>query len=83
MGSNHEEPNRVLGIPRGPGPGAPRRRQGKEQQYIAGLPAEMFEQVDTEWLRSLVHPVRGYRRWARRRRLGIYDTDEDEPQAKR
>ncbi len=43
-----------------------------------GLPADWFESVDLGQLRILAHPVRAYRRWARRRRLGPYATDEDE-----
>jgi hypothetical protein len=43
-----------------------------------GLPGDWFEDVNLDGLRSLAHPVRAYRRWARRRRLGPYATDEDE-----
>ena len=75
MTRNHEERNRVLGIPVGPDP---RRRQGEEQQHVMGFPADVFEDVNLDGLRSLAHPVRAYRRWARRRRLGPYATDEDE-----
>jgi hypothetical protein len=75
MTSNREERNRVLGVPVGPGP---RRGQDEEQQHVMGLPAGWFEDVNFDGLRSLAHPVRAYRRWARRRRLGPYATDEDE-----
>ena len=78
MADGREEPNRFLGMPVGPrGPGQ-RANQGEEPQHVMGLPANWFESVDLGGLRSLAHPVRAYRRWVRRRRLGPYDTDEDE-----
>ncbi len=69
-----EEPNRVFGVPIGTG-----GRREEEPQHVMGLPVGWFQGVDLSPLRSLIHPVREYRRWARRRRLGPYDTDEDEP----
>ena len=75
MSSDREERNRVLGIPIGAGP---HNRQGVEQQRVMGFPADTFEGVNLDGLRSLAHPIRGYKRWARRRRLGPYATDEDE-----
>ncbi len=75
MTRNREERNRVLGVPVGPDP---HRGQGEEQQHVMGLPAGWFEDVNLDGLRSMAHPVRAYRRWARRRRLGPYATDEDE-----
>ncbi len=33
--------------------------------------------ANLDGLRSLAHPIRGYKQWARRRRLGPYATDED------
>ena|SRR5712691_1802655 len=75
MSSGQEERNRVLGVPIGTGPHG---RQGKEQQHVMGLPADLFENVNLDGLRSLAHPIRAYKRWARRRRLGPYVTDEDE-----
>lgn len=69
-----EEPERVAGAPWGPGAYA---RQGEEQQHALGLPRDWFGGVDTEFFRSLLHPVRGYRRWSRRRRLGAYALDDD------
>jgi len=81
MGSDREERNRVLGMPWGPGPTGPHSGQGEEQQHVLGFPADWFGAVDGDWLRSLAHPIRGYKRWARRRRLGIYaPEDDDEPQ---
>jgi hypothetical protein len=36
--------------------------------------------ADREFLLSLAHhPVRTFKRWVRRRRLGPYAADEDEP----
>ncbi len=43
-----------------------------------GFPIDVFDGVNLDGLRSLAHPIRGYKRWARRRRLGPYATDEDE-----
>jgi hypothetical protein len=70
MGSNQEERNRVLGMPRGPDPYA---RQGEEQQRVLGVPVDWFGPVDRDWLESLIHPVRRYKQWVQNRR-----PDEDE-----
>lgn len=78
MARNEEERPRAFGVRTGPGPSA---RQGEEQQHALGLPADWFGNVDVEWFRSLLHPIKGYQRWARRRRLGPYAVDED-PQPK-
>jgi hypothetical protein len=75
MDSDREEPNRILGMPRRTHPQA---RHGEEQQHVMGFPADWFGSVDLDWIGSLAHPIRGYKRWARRRRLGPYVTDEDE-----
>jgi hypothetical protein len=75
MANDGYEPNRVLGVPWPPGP---RARQGQESQRVMGFPVDWFGQVDVEWFRSMAHPVRTYRRWVRRRRLGPYAVDEDE-----
>jgi hypothetical protein len=75
MSNNREERNRVLGVPIGTDPHRP---QGEEQQRVMGFPADVFDGVDLDGLRSLAHPIRGYKRWARRRRLGPYATDENE-----
>lgn len=75
MTNNGEERNRFLGFPVEPGPP---RGQREEQQHVMGFPADWFEVVNLDALRSLAHPVRAYQRWARRRRLGPYATDEDE-----
>lgn len=76
--SQNEEPQRVMGIPvRNLGPHA---RRGEEPQRVMGFPVDSLGPgpADREWLRSLVHPVRTYKRWVRRRRLGPYATDEPE-----
>jgi hypothetical protein len=39
--------------------------------------------IDTDWIRSLAHPIRGYRRWLRHRRFGPYAIDDDEPGPRR
>jgi hypothetical protein len=76
VASDREEPNRVFGMPLQTGP---HTRQDEEQQRVLGVPAGWFGPVDRDWFRSLAHPVRGYKRWLRRRRLGPYAVDEDEP----
>jgi hypothetical protein len=75
MSNDREERNRVLGVPVGSGP---RGRQSEEQQRVMGFPVDVFGGVNLDGLRSLAHPIRGYKRWARRRRLGPY-ASEDEP----
>jgi hypothetical protein len=90
MADDRYEPNRVLGFPiradrpgrqRGDGrPDGPRPEgQREEPQRVMGFPVDSFGPVDLDWLRPLAHPIREYRRWARRRRLGPYAVDDDEP----
>ena len=77
--SQGEEPQRVLGIPvRDVGLHAGR---GEEPQRVMGFPVDSFGPgtAELKQLRSLAHPIRTYKRWARRRRLGPFATDEDEP----
>ncbi len=76
MADDPYEPNRVLGMPIRSNPNAP---QGVEPKRALGFPVDWSEPVDFSWLVSLAHPIRGYRLWVRRRRLGPYATDEDEP----
>jgi hypothetical protein len=77
------EPNRFLGFPISRDPQArqrdPRARQDEEPQRVMGIPVDWFDTLDNDWLQPLAHPVREYRKWLRRRRLGPYATDEDEP----
>ena len=75
MADDREEPHRVLGMPTGE---HRRLRPGEEQQRVLGFPVDSFGAVDREWFLSMAHPVRTYKQWARRRRLGPYVTDEDE-----
>jgi hypothetical protein len=56
---------------------------GEEQQRVLGFPVDSFGQVDRDWLDGFAHPLRRYRRWVQRRRLGIYAPEDDEPQARR
>jgi hypothetical protein len=76
MAGDRYEPNRFLGFPL---PKEPHARQTEEPQRVMGMPVDWLSEVDLSWLQSLVHPIREYRRWLRRRRLGPYAVDEDEP----
>ena len=77
MSNQPKEPNRILGLPR-----VRRDPNAPEPQHMLGLPADWFGSIDREWFRSFAHPVKAYRRWARRRRLGAYALDEDDPDAR-
>jgi hypothetical protein len=73
-----EEPQRFMGVPlRGIGP---RARRDYEPQRVMGFPIDSFgpSAADRERLLALAHPVRMYKRWARRRRLGPYAVDDDQ-----
>ena len=80
MAGDQYEPNRVQGIPL---PSDPHARQGEEPQRVMGMPADWFAPAGHGLFRSLAHPIRGYQRWLRRRRLGPYAIDEDEPRRRR
>jgi hypothetical protein len=58
----------------------PSRRRDEEPQRYAGfrIGSDGPSQADLDKLRSLAHPIRAYKQWVRRRRLGIYAGD-DEP----
>jgi hypothetical protein len=58
----------------------PHARQGEEPQRFLGLPVDLYGPLDWDWLRSLRHPIKAYRRWTLRRRLGPYAPDEDDPE---
>ena len=75
MADDREEPHRFLGMPTGE---HRQLRPSEEQQRVLGFPVGSFGSVDREWFLSMAHPVRTYKQWARRRRLGPYVTDEDE-----
>lgn len=77
MSRNEEEPNRVLGIPLNRiGPASQRAQQGSEPQRALGIPISQLG-AGLDFFRSLRHPIKGYRRWSRRRRLGAYAPDDD------
>ena len=80
MTGDEYEPKRVLGFPVTRDPHA---QQDKEPLRVMGFSADGFDGIDTDWIRSLAHPIRGYRRWQRRRRFGPYAIDEDEDWPKR
>ena len=80
MTDDEYEPNRVLGFPLTRHPHA---RQDMESQRVLGFSPDWSGRIDIDWIRSLAHPIRGYRRWLRRRRFGPYAIDEDEPGPKR
>ena len=73
MTGNREEKNKVLGFPVGSGP----HRGEYEEQHVMGFPASWFDSVNVDALVWLVHPVREYRRWARRRHQGSDGPGED------
>jgi hypothetical protein len=75
MPSDNQEPNRMFGAPTG-GASQPRRY---EPNRVLGFPTDMFNRVDVDFFRGLVHPVKSIKRWNRRRRLGAYAVDEDTP----
>lgn len=80
MTDDKYEPKRVLGFPVTRDPHA---RQDTEPLRVMGFSGDRFDGIDMDWIRSLAHPIRGYRRWLRRRRFGPYVIDEDEPWPKR
>ena len=69
MANDREERNTFFGVPRG---ADPRARQDEEPQRVLGVPVEWYGPLDWGWLRSVRHPVKAYKRWALRRRLGPY-----------
>ena len=76
MSADREEPNKVLGMPRRDiGPHA---RQDEEPRRVLGVPVDWYGPVDRDWLRSLRHPIKAYKRWALRRRLGPYAPDDED-----
>jgi hypothetical protein len=80
MTDDKYEPKRVLGFPVTRDPHA---RHDTEPQRVMGFSADQFDDIDMDWIRSLAHPIRGYRRWLRRRRFGPYAIDEGEPGPRR
>ena len=82
MADDRYEPNRFLGFPVQTGP---RPKRDEESQRVMGFPVDWFSgsgsdhHRDRDQVRPLPHPIRGYKRWLRRRRLGPYAVDEDQP----
>jgi hypothetical protein len=74
MTGNGDERNRVLGFPARSG----RHPGQREEQHVMGFPASWFDDINVDALAWLVHPVRQYRRWARRRHADPHVTGEDE-----
>jgi hypothetical protein len=75
MADDRYEPNRILGFPAGTGQ---RVKRDEESQRVMGFPVDRFAGADRVQVGSLAHPIRGYKRWLRRRRLGPYAVDEDQ-----
>ena len=70
-----EEPRRVMGQPVSDlGP----HSRPDEPQRVMGYPIDSVgpSPADIEWFKSWLHPIRMYKGWVHRRRLGPYD---DEP----
>ena len=81
MSGDREEPKRVFGMPRRTDRYA---RHDEETQQAFGVPVDWYGQLDWDWLHSLRHPLKAYRRWILIRRLGPYAPDEDDdPEATR
>ena len=76
MADDQHEPNRFLGFPWQPDSPA---RRSMESQRVMGFPVDWFGSIDRTGFLPLTHPIRQYKRWLRRRRLGPYAVDEDEP----
>jgi hypothetical protein len=74
-----DEPQRVLGMP--VRDLRHHARRDEEPQRVMGFPIDSLGPgtAGRERLLSLAHPIRTYKRWVRRRRLGPYATDQDEP----
>jgi hypothetical protein len=86
MADDGYEPKRILGFPVRTGP---RVKRDEESQRVMGFPVDLFSgsgggsggggDHHRDRVRPLLHPIRGYKRWLRRRRLGPYAVDEDQP----
>lgn len=73
---DREESNRVLGMPRR---NINRHAtQDEEQGHVFGVPMDWYGQVDLSSLRSLLHPIKAWKRWTLIRRLGPYAPDDED-----
>lgn len=75
MADDRHEPNRLLGFPVRTGQPA---KRDEESQRVLGFPVDRFGGGDRVQVGPLAHPIRAYKRWLRRRRLGPYAVDEDQ-----
>ena len=75
MADDRYEPNRFLGFPVRTGQ---RAKRDEESQRFMGFPVDWLGGADRVQMEPLAHPIRGYKRWLRRRRLGPYAVDEDQ-----
>jgi hypothetical protein len=75
MADDRFEPNRILGFPVRTGQ---RAKRDEESQRVMGFPVDRFVGGDRVQVAALAHPIRGFKRWLRRRRLGPYAVDEDQ-----
>jgi hypothetical protein len=85
MTDDHYEPNRFLGFPVRTGP---RAKGNEESQRVMGFPVDLANWFGgggsgSDQPGPLAHPVQGYKRWLRRRRLGPYAVDQDESRPRR
>jgi hypothetical protein len=75
MADDGFEPNRILGFPVRTGQ---RAKRDEESRRVMGFPVDGFGGIERVQDAPLAHPIRGYKRWLRRRRLGPYAVDEDQ-----
>jgi hypothetical protein len=55
----------------------PHARHGEEPQHVLGVPVDWYGPVDRAWLRSVIHPIKAYKRWTLGRHLGPYAPDDE------
>jgi hypothetical protein len=79
MPSDQEERNTFFGIPRGAGSSA---RQDEETRRVLGVPVDWYGPVDPDLFRSLRRPIKTYKQWLLRRRLGPFAPEEGDPEPK-
>jgi hypothetical protein len=80
MSHDGEEPSKVLGMVRRDM--GPRARQDEEVRHVLGVPADWYGPVDGIRLEFFRHPIKAYKHWTLRRRLGPYaPDDEDDPKS--